>query len=216
MGSRQLPWYHSFPIPAATSISSCMCPNKCLIQNFLPVPLGGDIIEVVSPTKPGTTAGRLLSKRGDGGYMIIMQTSDANAQRKRIESRGLGKVIYSHEHDGAVCVQYHPKGVKGTTSFYYFVCFRVCVMVAGNIVGALRTADVVWWDKGGMMPELDSHTPTPQNPDPLTSRFSPWHACGPDYEAYSAGMKRAFHLHLIGVTLRLAPHDTDIEAAAKQ
>jgi hypothetical protein len=45
--------------------------------------------------------------------MIIMQTSDAAARRSFIESRGLAKVIYSHEHDDAVCIQYHPKGIPG-------------------------------------------------------------------------------------------------------
>jgi len=51
---------------------------------------------VVSPTKPGTTAGRLIEKRGDGGYMIIMQTEDAKKRREYIEAKG------------------HPKGIKGT------------------------------------------------------------------------------------------------------
>ena len=47
--------------------------------------------------------------------MIIMQTTDAVARRSYIESNNLGKVIYSHEHDDAVCIQYHPKGIKGET-----------------------------------------------------------------------------------------------------
>jgi hypothetical protein len=81
------------------------------------VPLGGDIIEVVSPFKDGTTAGRLLDKRGDGGYMIIMQTEDAKKRQQYIESKGLAKVITSQEHDDTVFVQYHPKGIKGTRAF---------------------------------------------------------------------------------------------------
>lgn len=80
-----------------------------------PVPLGGDIIEVVSPFKDGTTAGRLLDKRGDGGYMIIMQTEDAKKRRQYIESKGLAKVIISQEHGDTTFVQYHPKGIKGRT-----------------------------------------------------------------------------------------------------
>jgi hypothetical protein len=66
------------------------------------------------------------------------------------------------------------------------------------------------------MPELDSHRPTPSNPDPLTSRFSPWHACGTDYIFYSAGMKRAGHLQLVEVVCRLAPGDGETAAAARQ
>lgn len=71
------------------------------------------MIEVVSPFKDGTTAGRLLGKRGDGGYMIIMQTDDAKKRQQYIELRGLARVITAQEHSDTVFVQYHPKGVKG-------------------------------------------------------------------------------------------------------
>jgi hypothetical protein len=77
------------------------------------VPLGGDFIELVAPFKDGTTAGRLLEKRGEGGYMIIMHTEDAKKRRDHIEEKELAKVIFTHEHDDVVCVQYHPKGIKG-------------------------------------------------------------------------------------------------------
>ncbi|KAF1922607.1 uncharacterized protein M421DRAFT_77664, partial [Didymella exigua CBS 183.55] len=33
------------------------------------IPLGGEMIKAVSPFKDSTAAGRLLSKRGHGGYM---------------------------------------------------------------------------------------------------------------------------------------------------
>jgi hypothetical protein len=77
------------------------------------VAVGGDIIEVVSPFKPDTTVGRLLKKRGNGGYMIIMQTLDAATRRQYIESNKLAKVIWSHPHDDVECFQYHPKGIAG-------------------------------------------------------------------------------------------------------
>lgn len=47
--------------------------------------------------------------------MIIMQTGDAAARRKFVESQNLTKVIYGYEHDDCVCVQYHPKGIAGTS-----------------------------------------------------------------------------------------------------
>ncbi|KAJ4992389.1 hypothetical protein SVAN01_02098 [Stagonosporopsis vannaccii] len=150
------------------------------LKNFL-IPLGGEFIEVVSPFKDGTTAGRLLDKRGDGGYMIIMQTEDAKKRRQCIEAKGLSKVITSQEHGDTVFVQYHPKGIKG-----------------------------------GMMPELDSHAPGPNNPTPLKSRFSPWHACGSDHKTYYPGMRRSAHLTLQGCILRLQPGDYAHEAAAQQ
>ncbi|KAJ8113098.1 hypothetical protein OPT61_g4707 [Boeremia exigua] len=150
------------------------------LKNFL-VPLGGDFIEVVSPFEEGTTAGRLLDKRGDGGYMIIMQTEDAKKRRQYLESNGLSKVIISQEHGDTVFVQYHPKGIKG-----------------------------------GVMPELDSHAPTPNNPTPVKTRFSPWHACGTDHKTYGPEMRRSAHLSLEGCILRLQPGDYGHEAAARQ
>jgi hypothetical protein len=86
--------------------------SKWGLKNIL-LPIGGDILEVVSPCRLGTTAGRLLEKRGDGGYMIIMQNQDGPKRRRLIESRGLAKVIFQHETPGYNCTQYHPKGIKG-------------------------------------------------------------------------------------------------------
>jgi hypothetical protein len=87
---------------------------EIILTNLL-VPLGGDFIELVAPFRDGTTAGRLLEKRGEGGYLIIMQTQDAKKRREYIEERELARVITMHEHDDVVCVQYHPKGIKGAS-----------------------------------------------------------------------------------------------------
>ncbi len=49
-------------------------------------PIGDTFLEVVSPKQAGTTAGRLLDKRGgDGGYMTIFQVDDiaAGARTRR-------------------------------------------------------------------------------------------------------------------------------------
>ncbi|KAE9987074.1 hypothetical protein EG328_003856 [Venturia inaequalis] len=81
--------------------------SKFGLENFL-LPLGGDLLEVVSPTRPNTTAGRLLDRRGDSGYMIIMQNLDASARCKYIESLG-HDVIWGYSHDDVECVQYHPR-----------------------------------------------------------------------------------------------------------
>lgn len=70
--------------------------------------------------------------------------------------------------------------------------------------------------KGGMMPELDSHAPTKENPLPLKNRFSKWHACGPDFERYSRLMRKFSDLHLLGVLLRLGEGDVDTEGAARE
>jgi hypothetical protein len=70
--------------------------------------------------------------------------------------------------------------------------------------------------KGGMMPELDSHPATPSNPEPLKDPFSPWHACGKDYDHYASLMKKHSDIHLVGALLRLHPGDVDTEAASRQ
>lgn len=87
--------------------------GKWGLENFL-VAVGGDVIEVVSPKEPGTAAGRSLEKHGDGGYMLIMQTPDAQKRKEYIESKGLAKVIWTNEGKDYVAVQYHPKGIRGS------------------------------------------------------------------------------------------------------
>jgi hypothetical protein len=67
-----------------------------------------------------------------------------------------------------------------------------------------------------MMAELDSHVAGPANPNPLGTRFSPWHACGPASEGYMRGMEQTAHLALEGCVLRLEPGDAGDEAAARQ
>jgi hypothetical protein len=128
--------------------------------------------------------------------MVIMQTEDAKKRREYLQKHGLVRVIFTHDHDDVVCTQYHPKGIKGTP-------------IALPVPRPLTLA-------GGMMPELDSHAPGPNNTTPLTTRFSPWHACGADYNTYSPGMKRSAHLTLEGAILRLQPSDADHEGAARQ
>jgi hypothetical protein len=54
------------------------------------MPIGDTFIEVVAPVEEGTTAGRLLDKRGgDGGYMAIFQVDDIAAARANAERLGV-------------------------------------------------------------------------------------------------------------------------------
>ena len=45
--------------------------------------------------------------------MIIMQTEDAKKRREHIEAKGLSRVIFEHDLGDSVCIQYHPRGIKG-------------------------------------------------------------------------------------------------------
>jgi len=70
-------------------------------------PTGHDFLEIVSPTQEGTSAGRYIQRRkGDGGYMVILQVADAVRERERItalgvravEKKDLPEYKYTHFH----------------------------------------------------------------------------------------------------------------------
>lgn len=76
-------------------------------------PIGNTFLEVVSPKQDGTTAGRLLEKRGgDGGYMVILQADDLAAARAAIHAAGV-RVVDQWDGDGAAFTHLHPKDVGG-------------------------------------------------------------------------------------------------------
>ncbi|HEY0646350.1 VOC family protein [Phenylobacterium sp.] len=76
-------------------------------------PIGDTFLEVVSPTQDGTTAGRLLEKRGgDGGYMVILQVDDIQAARELATSQGV-RFADKFDGDGVHFTHLHPKDVGG-------------------------------------------------------------------------------------------------------
>jgi hypothetical protein len=77
------------------------------------LPIGGDLIEIVAPIREGTTAGRYLERRkGDGGYMIILECNDALAERHRIAALGI-RDIWRHDGDDRHATHFHPADVPG-------------------------------------------------------------------------------------------------------
>lgn len=77
-------------------------------------PVGDTFLEVVSPKEPGTTAERLLDKRGgDGGYMAIFQVEDVAAARARVAGLGV-RVVSQMDGDGVHMTHLHPKDTGGT------------------------------------------------------------------------------------------------------
>lgn len=79
-------------------------------------PVGDQLLEVVSPDRAGTTAGRLLERRGgDGGYMVIVQASSfAELARLRDRLPALGaRVIWRHDNERMAATHVHPKDVGG-------------------------------------------------------------------------------------------------------
>ncbi|HJQ56089.1 MAG TPA: VOC family protein [Vineibacter sp.] len=76
-------------------------------------PIGNDFLEIVAPEKDGTSAGRYLDRRkGDGGYMVILQVPDAIPDRARVTAMGVRAVeqknlpAYQYTH-------FHPSDTSG-------------------------------------------------------------------------------------------------------
>lgn len=78
------------------------------LQNVL-FPVGTDFIEIVSPTRPGTAAGRFLDRHGgQHGYMVILDCDDPEARGRHCASIGV-RTANLIRHDDYFGVQLHPK-----------------------------------------------------------------------------------------------------------
>src|SRR5512139_102980 len=77
------------------------------------MPVGDTFLEVVSPVQPDASAARYLERRkGDGGYMIILQTDDLAADRQRLEGLGV-RVVWEIALPDIATVHLHPRDVGG-------------------------------------------------------------------------------------------------------
>jgi len=73
---------------------------------------GDQFIEIVSPVRAGTAAGRLIDKRGDGGYMLILQTDDFERERLHLDRLGVRRV-WAKDLDDIRAMHLHPKDIGG-------------------------------------------------------------------------------------------------------
>lgn len=76
------------------------------------MPIGEQFLEVVSPIQTGTAAGRLLERRGDCGYMMLLQTDDLDRCRARLDELGV-RVVWSAAYPDIRAVHLHPKDIGG-------------------------------------------------------------------------------------------------------
>ena len=75
--------------------------------------IGDQFLEVVSPTTDGTTAGRLLDKRGgDGGYMAIYEVDDLEKRTAALADHGV-RVVWRSDLADIASRHLHPRDVGG-------------------------------------------------------------------------------------------------------
>jgi Glyoxalase-like domain len=74
---------------------------------------GSGFLEVVQPIVPTASAARFLSRRGgDAGYMVILQTADAEAERARAANLGV-RVVDDIDTPTYRCAHFHPADFGG-------------------------------------------------------------------------------------------------------
>lgn len=73
---------------------------------------GDQFIELISPIRDGTAAGRHLERRGEGGYMLILQTDDFDRDRARIRALDV-RTVWEKELPDIRAMHLHPKDLGG-------------------------------------------------------------------------------------------------------
>ena len=89
-------------------------PRICFfgLRNVL-LPVGNRLLEIVSPIRDKTAAGRFLERRGgDGGYMVILQCGDIAAARDRVQQLGV-RIVFEDSDEDTVGIQLHPRDLPG-------------------------------------------------------------------------------------------------------
>jgi hypothetical protein len=73
-------------------------------------------VEIVSPLSPDSSPGRLLARRGEGGYMVVLRVADLDAVVARAAELGLKPVLHS-EFEGNPMSQWHPRDLGTLAEF---------------------------------------------------------------------------------------------------
>jgi hypothetical protein len=82
------------------------------LQNVV-FPLGDCFIEVISPTQPGTAAGRWVERHGgDGGYMVLFDIEDLDGARARAAEAGV-RTVWQIDLPDISGTHLHPADMRG-------------------------------------------------------------------------------------------------------
>ena len=75
--------------------------------------VGDTFLEIVSPARDDTAAGRLIARRGgDCGYMLMFQVADLAAARERAAANGV-REVFEVSLDDIAEVHLHPADIGG-------------------------------------------------------------------------------------------------------
>ncbi len=74
--------------------------------------IGDCFLEVVSPTRPDTAAGRYLARHGDGGYMVLFDLEDLEGARDRAAALGV-RVVWQIDLPDISGTHLHPADMRG-------------------------------------------------------------------------------------------------------
>lgn len=75
--------------------------------------LGDCFLEIVSPTEPGTAAGRYLERQGgDGGYMVMFDLEDLDGARSRVADAAM-RVVWEIDLPDISGTHLHPTDIGG-------------------------------------------------------------------------------------------------------
>jgi hypothetical protein len=106
---------------AAADVGSALDVSPCFrdpsvaefgLQNVL-FSVGDRFIEIVSPIRDGTAAGRHLSRRGgDGGYMLMVEVSDLAAQREHLDAMEV-RLVWEGRYYDVSGMHLHPADIGG-------------------------------------------------------------------------------------------------------
>jgi glyoxalase-like protein len=78
------------------------------------LPVENQFLEVVAPIREGTAGERYLERRkGDGGYMVILQCDDHAPHKQRVANLGIRKVL-EHDEPEFHIMQLHPRDTGGS------------------------------------------------------------------------------------------------------
>src|SRR5215831_1596995 len=72
--------------------------------------IGDQFLEIVSPVKDNTAAGRHLDRHGDSAYMLIFQTDDLDKDRARLKTLGV-RLVWESSYPDICSVHLHPKDI---------------------------------------------------------------------------------------------------------